>query len=43
MSENYEQDGFEQSEGSEGQKHMLKLSIDFLGVKDMKLSASISV
>jgi len=51
MSSNiYENDGFDSesmgraSNGdSDNKKHMLKLSVDFLTVKDMKLSANISV
>ena len=39
----YEDDSFEQEPATNEKKHALKLSIDFLAVKDMKVSASISV
>jgi len=41
MSNNYENDGFE-SEGDDSKRHQLKLSIDFLSVKEMRVSATLS-
>jgi hypothetical protein len=50
MSNPYENDGFDSesigraSNGDADQKkHLLKLSVDFLTVKDMKVSANVSV
>jgi len=54
MSNNYDNDGFESDSmgrqsanhfpgESNEKKHVLKLSIDFLAVKDMKVSANITV
>ncbi len=45
----YENDGFDSesigraSNNADDKRHLLKLSIDFLSVKDMKISASLSV
>ena len=44
MSNNYENDGFDSEGGAadESKRHQLKLSIDFLSVKDMRVSATLS-
>jgi hypothetical protein len=46
----YENDGFDSesmgrasNQDPDGKKHLLKLSVDFLTVKDMKVSSNISV
>ena len=44
MSSDYEDDHFEASEPNPNEKkHLLRLSIDLLTVKDLKLSANIQV
>jgi hypothetical protein len=50
MSGNYENEAFESDSmgrgsaiGIDEKKHLLKLSVDFLSVKEMKVSAQISV
>jgi hypothetical protein len=44
MSSDYENDGFERDDQlSDEKKHLLKLTIDFLTVKDFKMSANLQL
>jgi hypothetical protein len=46
MSNNkYENEGFESEsvDGDQSKRHQLKLSVDFLSVKEMKASATLSI
>lgn len=38
----YENEGFESDGNPDDKRHQLKLSIDFLSVKDMRVSATLS-
>ena len=42
---NYDNEGFESesADGEQGKRHQLKLAIDFLSVKDMRVSATLSI
>lgn len=43
---NYDNEGFESesaADGDQAKRHQLKLAIDFLSVKDMRVSATLSI
>ena len=39
----YEDDHFEKEDGQDEKKHLLRLSVDLLSVKDLKVSANVTV